>query len=154
VHGGLGWGIHIKSSGNVLIDNTAIIGFRPIGVNIVSTTGLVEFTNNIVADVIPRDSFGSAENLVDVSGCLLLCSYEDPHSCSSMKVSNNIVAGCEYTGMTVPGHDCGDTSAATHTITNNVVHSINMNGVIVFPDPARSSSSTCYQGSGHTVYKT
>lgn len=120
----------------------------------VSVNGPVEFTNNIVGDVIPRDSFGSAENLIDVSGCLLICSYEKPHSCSSMTIANNIVAGCEYVGLTVPGHDCGDTSKATHLISNNVVHSVNMNGVIVFPDPGRSSSSTCYQGTGHTVYKT
>jgi len=69
-----------------------------------------------------------------------------------MTITNNIVAGCKYVGYTAPAHDCDDPSGTDHTISGNVAHSVNWNGVIVFPDPGRSQSS-CYHGSGHTAYK-
>jgi len=51
VHGGIGWGVQIISSANVIMNSNAIIGFRPIGVNIQSVSGAITFTNNIVGDI-------------------------------------------------------------------------------------------------------
>lgn len=74
-------------------------------------------------------------------------------ACTGITATGNIAAGCVYAGITMPGHDCGNPSGSGHTISNNVAHSGSMNGIIVFPDPARSSSGSCYEGSGLKAYK-
>jgi len=74
-------------------------------------------------------------------------------SCTGITAINNIAAGCVYAGITIPGHDCGNPSGSGHDIANNVAHSGSRNGIISFPDPARSSSGTCYEGSGLVTYK-
>ena len=62
-----------------------------------------------------------------------------------------IAAGVIYGGFIAPGHDCGDT--ASIKFKNNVAHSIDGTGAFIFPDPASSSSSTCYEGSYFAAYK-
>lgn len=61
------------------------------------------------------------------------------------------MAGVIYGGYIAPGHQCGDTSSVTFK--NNVAHSIAGSGAYIFPDPAISTSSTCYEGSHFSAYK-
>lgn len=88
----------------------------------------------------------------------MLCSYVSGNKCSGITATGNIAAGVVYVGITIPGHDCSSNDfnrrLSSHTISDNVAHSSNRNGIIVFPDPSLSSSSTCYQGSGLVAYKT
>jgi hypothetical protein len=53
------------------------------------------------------------------------------------------------------GHDCGDYS--TKTFKDNVAHSIagtlGGHGALIYPDPARASHKTCFEGSYFTAYK-
>ena len=51
----------------------------------------------------------------------------------------------------MPGHACDDTNSITFK--NNVAHSIDGSGAYIFPDPAISSSSSCYEGSHFSAYK-
>jgi hypothetical protein len=53
-----------------------------------------------------------------------------------MFITNNIVAGAKWVGMTLQGHECG--KPETSTTVGNVVHSINEGkggvGAIIRPD--------------------
>lgn len=53
VHGGLGWGLHVKASSNVEITNSAFIGALAIGVNIEAVSGFKMY-DCVVADVNSR----------------------------------------------------------------------------------------------------
>lgn len=138
IHHGEAWGVFIDSSKNIEFDNNVVVGFKPIGFNIVNVQENIVVTNNIIGDVRHRASFGTGEHVEDREGCLLLCSYPDPMGCNGMTITNNKIGGCSYVGYTSPSHDCDNPSGTGHTISGNVAHSIDRNGVIVFPDPSRS----------------
>ena len=69
-------------------------------------------------------------------------------------MTNNIVAGVFWVGMTVYGHECG----GTPTNTGNIAHSINRStggvGFIVLPDRTNEKMMTeCFEGTGFIAYK-
>jgi len=78
IHHGVSWGVYIHSSKNIEFDNNVIVGFSPIGFNIVSVTEGIVVTNNLIGDLKARPSFGTGEHIADIEGCLMLCSYENP----------------------------------------------------------------------------
>lgn len=50
IHNGLGWGINVKASKNILFKDNVIFGFRPIGVGI-DVSHNITFDNNVVGKV-------------------------------------------------------------------------------------------------------
>jgi len=50
IHNGLGWGINVKGSKNIMLKDNIVFGFRPIGVGIDASHN-VTFDNNIVGKV-------------------------------------------------------------------------------------------------------
>ena len=91
------------------------------------------------------------DHFVDKSAGLCICSYAQGEICQNVMVSNNIVGGTFFYGFTAPGHICGNYSDSTFK--NNVAHSVSGNGVYIYPDPARSSSSQCMEASFFSAYK-
>jgi len=95
--------------------------------------------------------------LEDKEAGLVTCTYfKVGEICPETYVTNNIIAGTFWVGMTVLGHDCG--KPETSKTVGNVVHSINRSnggvGAIITPDYSRSQQvSTCFEGSGIISYK-
>lgn len=65
-------------------------------------------------------------------------------------MTGNIAAGCPYGGFVAPGHDCDATDS---TFRDNTAHSNDGSGAYIYPDPAKSSHTNCYEGSHFNSYK-
>jgi hypothetical protein len=127
------------------------IGSRAVGLNIISSQ-TVTMNNLIVGDVMLRPEM-TATNVVDKTACIAICSYFGPDSsCQDVSITNSIAAGCHYVGFTSPGHNC-EASDTQSNFRNNVAHSVEGSGAHIFPNPALSSHSTCYEGSHFAAYK-
>ena len=89
--------------------------------------------------------------------CLASCTYFGPEEkCPNTWVTNNIVGGCFWVGMTLIGHECD--KPLTSKATGNIVHSVNRGkggvGAIITPDYSSSKqTSTCFEASGIISYK-
>lgn len=83
---------------------------------------------------------------------MAFCSYWEPNKCYRSGITNSIAAGCAFAGFVAPGHDCGD-SASSNKFRGNVAHSGERVGAHIYPDPAISSHSSCYEGSNFAAYK-
>lgn len=155
LHNGYGWGINVKSSANLVFSNNVIFNFRPIGVSF-SGSRNVTFDGNVVAQIQQRTTI-EAKDFEDKEGALVTCTYfGTSDKCPDTYVTNNIVAGAFWVGMTLNGHECG--KPATSKSYGNVVHSINNSkggvGAIISPDRSSSTqTTTCFEGSGVASYK-
>jgi len=155
LHHGLGWGIHVINSANVLIENNVVFSFKPIGVAF-QTSRNVTFNNNIVAHIYEREDI-SGLMFVDRRGGVAACSLlgkADP--CPMLTMQGNIVAGAAFAGFVHPAHDCG--TSATATIKNNIAHSIEGgnkggNGHYIFASGVSASQSTCMEATSLIAYK-
>jgi hypothetical protein len=74
VHGGLAWLLFVSDSKNIEVTNTAFIGARAVGVNILSVTN-VHLDGVFVADVERRDDISKLDGAVDKEACFAFCSY-------------------------------------------------------------------------------
>mgnify|MGYP000898490358 CR=1 FL=1 len=79
----------------------------------------------------------------DKEGGILSCTYyTEKEVCKNIKITNNIVAGAHWVGMTIYGHECG----GTPTNTGNIAHSINRSkggvGFMVLPDQSNVKMTT------------
>jgi hypothetical protein len=121
IHNGYSWGLNVKASANIHIENNVFFNFRPIGVGILSSRNIT-FDHNVVSGIVDRTTLDATGNLVDKAGGVSVCAYfgDDP-SCVDLKVRNNIVAGSVYGGFVMPGHDCGNYDGR---YSGNVAHSI------------------------------
>jgi hypothetical protein len=90
--------------------------------------------------------------VLDLEACYAICSLPDTGNCEEVKVTNSIASGCPYSGFVAPGHTCGE-AETQDSFKNNIAHSVDGVGVIVFPDPANSASDSCFEGSHIKVYK-
>lgn len=149
VSGTRGWAFNSIQSENVEVQTTAFVGARAIGVGIQASNKL-KFDQVIMADVIMRPGFNDA--FLDQEACFSVCSLPDTGNCEQIKITNSIAAGCPYAGFITPGHKCGEADSQD-SFRNNIAHSVYGVGVIVYPDPASSDSTTCYEGSKIMVYK-
>ena len=140
VHDSMAWSLLITGSKDILVEGSDFIGSRAIGVNLNSVTG-VHLDDIFVADVIKREWTG-ADSTVDKEACVAFCSYNEPNRCFESSVTNSIAAGCAFAGFVAPGHACDNPDS--QTFRNNVAHSSERTGAHIYPDPADSSSSTCY----------
>lgn len=84
-----------------------------------------------------------------------MCSFTEETKCTTTTVINSIVAGCPYVGFLAPGYGCGDVvgESSTNVFKNNVAHSSENSGAVIFPDPGVPAHKTCYQGSHFAGYK-
>ena len=154
LHNGLGWGLYAKSSKNIQITDNIFFNFRPIGVAFQAATNLT-FNSNVIGHTTQRETLETTE-VIDKRAALAACSYFDGDTCTDVSIYDNIVAGAAYAGYVVRSHECGDYSS--NVFRNNVAHSIHGEpggglGAYIFPDPATSQSTTCFEASNFTVYK-
>lgn len=98
-----------------------------------------------------KREWSGGDNTLDKEACVAFCSYFEPNKCFRSKLTNSIAAGCAFAGFVAPGHDCDDEDS--EVFKNNVAHSSERAGAHIYPDPALSSSSTCYKGSYFSAYK-
>lgn len=149
VHGSQAWSLLINSSKNILIESSDFIGAKAVGVNIQSVTN-VKLDKLFVGDVMKRvwQINGKA---IDLEACVAFCSLPDPTQCFNSGITNSIAAGCAYAGFVAPGHACDDSESTIFR--GNVAHSGERSGAHIYPNPAISSSSRCYQGSHFAAYK-
>jgi len=103
-----------------------------------------------VADVEKRVWEGIDKSL-DKEACVAFCSYFEPNKCFNSRITNSIATGCAFAGFVAPGDDCE--SSDPSKFSGNVAHSNERTGAHIYPDPASSSSSSCYQGSNFSAYK-
>ena len=84
--------------------------------------------------------------MVDRECCLAFCSYTDGDTCKTSTWQNSIVAGCPFAGFIVPGYSCTDPvgKSTSHVIMNNIAHSNDGSGLVLFVDPAISDLKKCF----------
>lgn len=83
-----------------------------------------------------------------------MCAYfnRGDTACYDNTITNSKAIGCRYAGFVVPGHDCGD-SGSSRKFRDNVAHSIDGSGALIFPDVNGDSHALCYEGSHFAAYK-
>jgi hypothetical protein len=99
-----------------------------------------------------------AKTIADPECGVCTCSFSNSkrEKCTNVRVTNNIVAGATWVGMTLQGFRCGKPETNLHY--GNVVHSVANSkgglGVAIHPDYYdRSQTKTCFEGSGAVTYK-
>lgn len=119
-HNGYAWGFRAVGSANINITGNIFHNFRPIGLGVQKSRNIT-IDDNIVSNIIDRTTIETLDQVVDKSGAISVCAYDEEDECADMYVRNNLVAGSVYGGFVMPGHDCGDTSGR---YSGNVAHSI------------------------------
>lgn len=147
--GGNAKNLIIKTSQNVNVSNSAFIGGKQVGV-ILQTVQDVHVDNIIVAGVERRITNVNLQT-IDKEAGLSFCSFFDGDKCFRSSVTNSRAFGNIYAGFVAPGHACGE-SSTSNIFRDNVSHSNDGSGAHIFPNPAISTSSTCYEGSNFSAY--
>lgn len=106
IHHGLGIGVHIISSGNLLLANNTVFDVKRFGINIQSTFNAT-ITRNIVSNIRSR-VMSSLDGIIDVSAGIIGCGYNGASYCPNLQITHNIVSGVEMVGFSAPGHKCDD----------------------------------------------
>lgn len=143
----------MQTSSNIVFENNIVFDFMPFGI-VVKTSKSITIKNNIVSRIYARD-LGPTEKFTDRMAGISVCAhdFEKNDKCPDVNVIGNIVAGAAYTGYAMPGHECGKSATQTR-FRDNVAHSVfEGTGAIFFPDPALSSSLTCFEASHFAAYK-
>jgi parallel beta-helix repeat protein len=149
IYHGLGWGVNVQSSANVLLKNNVVYGFVKMGISLTSSDNIT-IDGNIVMDVSER-SVIALDKAVDIVGGILGCAYTEGDLCQDISIVNNIVAGVYFVGLAGYGHTCD--KYTSKNFRNNTAHSIDGVGHIIFKDPYNSDHSTCLEGSYNYAYK-
>jgi len=132
IHHGLGMGVEATLSANVTLVNNTIFDFVKYGINLETVTN-VTLDGNWVFYIHSRHLTSPMTG--DPQGAILGCANTVLDVCFGLKIVNNVVGGVESgnvdtTGYSVYGHECGDYK--TIVFKNNVAHSINGYGAIIF----------------------
>jgi hypothetical protein len=153
VHGSMGWSVSIYQSWNVTVEDSAFVGSKAIGVH-VDEVRHVTLNRNFIADVMPRN-FNAGDMVMDKEACVTVCAYmkDEPSACTDVNVTNNIAAGCKFSGFIAPGYNCDDTSSTAFK--DNISHSNKGTGADIYADTLNGSNhGTCYELSHFKAYKT
>jgi hypothetical protein len=151
--------VSVKSSNNILFKDNRVYNFRPIGM-MISNVKNVTVDRNVVAHIATRASLGgeAGASAVDPECGICTCSYVSwtTEYCINVRITNNIVAGAHWIGMTLPGYRCGKPELSNHF--GNVVHSVNRGGggygAAIHPDRTDTEQLlTCFESSGIITYK-
>lgn len=156
IHNGLGWGVHIENSKNVIFDNNVMFNFRPFGLVVEASQDIV-ITNNVLIKVVDRDTIEANWSYVDPAGGYAICAVQaSSSSCSNITVNYNIAAGITQAGFWAMALNCDEEN--THFL-GNVAHSVaglnaGGHGAIFFNDKSKPiQTSECYSASYFTAYK-
>ena len=122
--------------------------FSPIGVNI-QTSHNISVINNAVVHVMPR-SVSEMDGFNDPIAAMIICAFNYGDFCMDIVVMGNTVSGADYAGFGAFGHPCG---VEDNSFRDNVAHSINGYGAIIYPSVAIPSTSECLEGSHFAAYK-
>lgn len=100
-----------------------MFNFRPLGI-VISDVDHVTVDRNVVGQIQSRTTFDADKAVQDEEGGIVTCTYTNSHTekCTNVMVTNNIVAGAFWIGMTLQGFKCGKPELSNHF--GNVVHSI------------------------------
>jgi hypothetical protein len=135
LHHGWGRGVQITNSENIYLKDNVIFDFIRFGVN-VDTSNNITLDGNYIMHIGTRIML-KTDGFVDVSANLVVCAIIEGDICENNTIINNVVAGATAAGIGVYGHNCGDYSKTGFK--NNIAHSINGPGAIIFPKPGSAS---------------
>jgi hypothetical protein len=121
LHNGMGWGVNIQNSKNVIFDNNTFYNFRPIGLG-VDYSENITITNNVMIRIMERDTIEAFRTYVDRKGGYCICSvYDSSASCKDIVVNHNIAAGITMAGFWALAQNCDEENTKFY---GNVAHSI------------------------------
>lgn len=102
LHNGYGWGLSIKNSNNILVKDNRIYNFRPIGL-LISDVKNVTVDRNVIGHIAIRTTMDKDKADPDEECGICTCTYnnENNEKCEDTMVTNNIVAGAHWVGMTL-----------------------------------------------------
>lgn len=157
-HNGHGYGMSIKGSANIFLQNNIWFNFVAIGVTI-NYSSNITLDNSVVMGTSERTTTeGGAEGIDKACGICICTLFGTMETCDDIKVTNNIAAGLFYAGFIVRGQNCGD--GKVDTFRNNVAHSIGGekmgHGAVIYPKPLGhrfTGQPECFEGSYFAAYK-
>lgn len=137
MHNGYGWGVKIENSNNILIKDNRLYNFRPIGM-MISNVKNVTVDRNVIGHITLRTTLDADKEVMDEECGICTCTYTNTgtEKCEDTMVTNNIVAGAHWVGMTLQGFKCGKPELSSHF--GNVIHSVAKSyggyGAVIHPD--------------------
>ncbi|TNV88211.1 hypothetical protein FGO68_gene8985 [Halteria grandinella] len=154
IHHGYGYGVQIMQSGHVYFQNNIVYGFTRFGINIGSSSNIT-IDGNFISRIDARAGILTAL-LGDTQGAVVGCAKEPGDFCNDIFIINNIAsgvqaAGVDTTGFVQNGHQCGDYSKPYFR--NNLAHSIEGTGSIIFRGGNSKDLDKCIEGSYFVAYK-
>jgi hypothetical protein len=137
LHHGLGIGLVIHSSANVIFANNDVFDFVRFGIDI-EVSQNITIDNNWVHGIFSRHL--SAMDIADPVGGILGCAHQDRDKCKAVRITNNVVSTIEFSGVdsfcySVMGHQCGNYRDIVFK--DNVAHSSAGYGAIIFRNESR-----------------
>lgn len=141
IYHGLGKGVQIANSANVVLTNNTIYDFVKFGFN-VDTSQNLTIDGNWMILVRPRNL--NAVSTGDPMAAFAICAFLLVDQCSDIVTTRNLAAGVasnkvDATGFSVYGHECEDFKNIVFK--DNMAHSIDGTGAIIFRNPSKSSQS-------------
>lgn len=149
--------MYVKYSNNILIKDNRLYNFRPVGI-VISDVKNVTVDRNVIGHITTRTTFDAAKVVMDEECGICTCTFYNwlNERCENIKVTNNIVAGATWIGMTLQGFKCGKPELSNHF--GNVVHSVAKSaggfGAGIHPDSFDSEQTkSCFEANGIITYK-
>ena len=137
-----------SNAANVKLTENYVFSFKKRGINIFGSANIT-LDGNHVADIAERELM-TVDHLFEPTGGIISCA-DNGDSCTDIKIINNVVSACVFTGYAVYAHNCGDYD--TVVFRDNIAHSIRDTGGIIFGDPTKPSQKTCAEASRYSAYK-
>jgi len=115
--------MYVKNTNNILIKDNRLYNFRPVGI-VISDVKNVTVDRNVIGHIAIRTNFDAAAPVIDEECGICTCTFYDARNekCENIRVTNNIVAGAHWVGMTLQGFKCGKPELSNHF--GNVAHSV------------------------------
>jgi len=94
--------MYVKYSNNVLIKDNRMFNFRPVGI-VISDVKNVTVDRNVIGHIAIRTNFDADKPVMDEECGICTCTFYNSKNekCEDTKVTNNIVAGAHWVGMTL-----------------------------------------------------
>ena len=149
MHQGHAAGVELRNATNLVLSNNVVFNHKQYGIKVVSSHSWT-LDGNKIFDIKRREWAVPSDMEIDTEGGIFYCP-EYGNDCSDFSVKNNIVGGAYLGGIFAMTDPCGSSTARNE---NNVVHSIDRAGAILFPDPnADYGDENCHQFSNFAAYK-
>eukprot|EP00117_Sycon_ciliatum_P032216 scpid3681/ scgid25031/ Fibrocystin-L; Polycystic kidney and hepatic disease 1-like protein 1; Protein D86 len=110
IESGNGWGLIIRDSNLVDLDNNVVFNHFNIGFRVISSSD-INIRNNFAGAINEREFFEQSM-LLDVRGNYILGGGEGETDLVNTVATDNIAAGGVYAGFIAPGYACGESSNA------------------------------------------